>query len=187
MVGDKHNVLVHYKNVCSPDQSGVVVCNPFKWDVLCSFLIENHAVFCVPAITEKWIFPLNYRNRKVVGDTQDVLIHYVDISAPNLFGVVLWNHGTLLYEILCGCGLMFLLKNHVCLCVPTTTGKMNSIPQPQEQKSGRRTQCSSTPCECLCTLPIWYCCLNPFYMRYIVVHFDWKSCCLLCTFHNSGW
>ena len=83
------------------------------------------------------------------------------------------SYGTLLYEIFCGCGLMFLIENHVCLCVPATTEKMNFIPQPQEQKSGRRpTQCSGTPCECLCTNPSEYCCLQPFYMRYIVVHFD---------------
>ena len=94
------------------------------------------------------------------------------------------SYGTLLYEIFCGCGLMFLIKNHVCLCVPTTTGKMNSIPQPQEQKSGRRTQCSSTPCECLCTQPIWYCCLQPFYMRYLVVH-SWLKICLFVYVHQQ--
>ena len=30
MVGGKHNVLVHYADVCAPDLSGVVHCNPFK-------------------------------------------------------------------------------------------------------------------------------------------------------------
>ncbi|OEU12544.1 hypothetical protein FRACYDRAFT_243796 [Fragilariopsis cylindrus CCMP1102] len=30
MVGGKHNVPVHYVNVCAPDPSGVVLCNLFK-------------------------------------------------------------------------------------------------------------------------------------------------------------
>ena len=58
---------------------------------------------------------------------------------------------------------------HLCACHKS---KMDLIPQPQEQKSGRRqTQCSGTLWECLCTWPIWYCCLQPFHMRYFVVHF----------------
>ena len=43
VVGGKHNVLVHYVDVSVPNPSGVVVlCTPFKWDVLCSFLIKKH-------------------------------------------------------------------------------------------------------------------------------------------------
>ena len=43
MVRGKHNALVHFVDVCAPNPSGVVVlCTPFKWDVLCSFLIKKH-------------------------------------------------------------------------------------------------------------------------------------------------
>ena len=31
VVGGKHNVLVYYVDVCAPDPSGVIHCNPFKW------------------------------------------------------------------------------------------------------------------------------------------------------------
>ena len=77
----------------------------------------------------------------------------------------------------------FLVKNHVfCMCNSSET---NFIPRPHEQESGRRqTQCSSTRCECLCTLLIWYCPLQPFQMRNVVVHFYQKSC-YLCAFHIS--
>ena len=54
VVVGKHNVLVHYGDISEPDPSGVVVCNPFKWDILCSFLIKNLVIF-VPSTTEKWI------------------------------------------------------------------------------------------------------------------------------------
>ena len=62
--------------------------------MLCLFLIKNHAVVVfMPATTAKRsLFP-NHRNRKVVGGccTHNGLVHYVDISAPNLFGVVFCN------------------------------------------------------------------------------------------------
>ena len=38
----------------------------------------------------------------------------------------------------------------------------------------RRTQWSSKLCGCMCTRLIWCCPLQPFYMRYVVVHFDQK-------------
>ena len=53
VVGGKHNVLVHYMDVSAPDPSGVVLCNPFKWDNVCSFLIKNHLVVSVPSTTVK--------------------------------------------------------------------------------------------------------------------------------------
>ena len=71
-----------------------------------------------------------------------------------------------------------------CLCA-CHKSEINFTPQPQEKKScRRRTQYSSTLFGCLCTLPIWCCPLQPFQMRYFVVHFDSKSCCL-CAFLNS--
>ena len=63
---------------------------------------------------------------------------------------------------------------------------MSIIPQPQKQKSCRRqTQCSSKPCGCLCTQPIWCRPLQPFYMRYFGFISDQKSCCCFCACHNS--
>ena len=55
------------------------------------FLIQNHIYFCVPATKARWILFLNHRNRKVVGGKHNILVHYVDKSAPILFGVVLCN------------------------------------------------------------------------------------------------
>ena len=66
VVGGKHNVLVHSVDASAPDPSGIVVCNPFKQDILCSFLIQIHVFFCVPATKAKSILFLNHRDRKVV-------------------------------------------------------------------------------------------------------------------------
>ena len=90
VVGGKHNVLVYYENASASNSEGVVLCSPFKWDILCSFLIENVVIF-VPSTTAKWISFRNHRNRKVVGGKHNVLVHYVDASAPNPSGVVLCN------------------------------------------------------------------------------------------------
>ena len=30
VMGDKHNVLVHFLNVCAPKSSGIVLCNPVR-------------------------------------------------------------------------------------------------------------------------------------------------------------
>ena len=55
-----------------------------------SFLIKNHVV-CVPSTTAKCISFHNQRNRKVVGGKHNVLILYVEASAPDPSGVVLCN------------------------------------------------------------------------------------------------
>ena len=73
------------------DPTGVVFCNPFKWDILCSFLIKKVIVF-VRATTANQISFHNHRNRKVIGGKHNVLVLYVDASAPNLSGAVLCNH-----------------------------------------------------------------------------------------------
>ena len=63
----------------------------FKWDSLWFiFSIKDYVIF-VPAIKAKWILFHNHRKRKVVGCQQNVLVYYVDGSAPELFGVVLCN------------------------------------------------------------------------------------------------
>ena len=91
VVGGKHNILVLYVNASAPDPSDVVLCNPFKWDILLFILINNHAVVFVPSTPAKWISFRNRRNKKVVGGIHNVHISYADASAPNLFGVVLCN------------------------------------------------------------------------------------------------
>ena len=89
-VGGKHNVPVHCVDLSAPDPVGVVIWNPFIWDILWSFLVQNH-IFCVCATTAKWILFLNHSNRKVVGGKHHILVHYVDVCAPDPSGVVLWN------------------------------------------------------------------------------------------------
>ena len=99
---------------CAPGLSGVVLCNPFKWDILCSFLIKNLVIF-VRATTANWISFHNHRNRKVVGGKRNVLLHYVDVSAPDPSGVVLCN--PFKWDIVCP----FLIKNHLVVFVPSAT------------------------------------------------------------------
>ena len=80
------------------------------------------------------------------------------------------------------CGSFWLKVLFLCAC---HISKMNFIPQPQKQKSGRRhTKCSSSLCEWLGTQPIWCCPLRPLQMRYFVVHFDQKSC-YFCACHKN--
>ena len=62
-------------------------------------------------------------------------------------------------------------KSCCCFCA-CHNSKTNFIPQSQEQKScGRQTQHSSIVCGCLCTQPVWCCPMEPFQMRYFVVHY----------------
>ena len=93
VVEGKHNVLVHYVDVSATGLFGVVFCNPFKWIILYFIFSDpKSCYFCVPASIAKWILFLNHRNRKVIGCQHNVLIvHYLNITAPNLFGVVLCN------------------------------------------------------------------------------------------------
>ena len=55
-------------------------------------------------------------NRKDAGGKQNVLIHYVDVCAPNLFGVVLCNQ-------FIGDILWFIFVKILTICVPTTLAK----------------------------------------------------------------
>ena len=117
VVGGKHNVLVLYVDASAPNPSGVVLCNPFIWDILYSYLIKNHVVVFVPSTPAKWISFRNQRNRKVVGGNHNVLLLYVDASTPDSSGVVLCN--PFIWDILYS----FLIKNHVVVGVPSTTVK----------------------------------------------------------------
>ena len=90
VVGGQHNVPVQYVNVCAPNPAGVVQWNPFKWDILWFILIQN-LVICVPTTLAKRILSPNHMNKKVVGGKSNVLIHYVDVCAPDPFDVVFCN------------------------------------------------------------------------------------------------
>ena len=61
-------------------------------EIFCgSFILIENLVVCVPSTTVKQILFLNHRKRKVVGGKDSVLEYYMDASAPDLSGVVLWN------------------------------------------------------------------------------------------------
>ena len=102
----------------SPNPSGVVFCNSFKWDILLFILIENH-VICVPSTTTKWISFCNHGNRKLVGGKHSVLVLYVNASASNPSCFVLCK--SFKWDILYS----FLIKNHVVVFVPSTTVNCN--------------------------------------------------------------
>ena len=90
VAGGSHNVLVHHLDISVLDLEDVVCWNPFKEDILCSFLVKNHVV-CVPAMTAECILLHNHMSRKVVGGKHNVLVHYVDVSAPDPEDVLLCN------------------------------------------------------------------------------------------------
>ena len=125
---------------------------------------------CVPATNAKWVLFLNHRNRKVVGGKHNVLVHCVNVCAPDQAGVVLWN--PFIWDTL-----WFIFSDpKSCYFCAFHNSELDFIPQPKEQKSGRRqTQYSSTLCRCLCKWLGRCCHMEPFYMRYFVVHFYQKS------------
>ena len=123
--GRKHNVLEPYVNVCALDHSGVVICNPFKWDILW-FILINNLVFCVPTTLAKWILFRNYMIKKVVGGVHNVLAHYVNVCAPDPFGIGLCN--PFKWDILCS----FLIRKIMLFFVCLPQKEMNFIPQPKE-------------------------------------------------------
>ncbi|OEU09744.1 hypothetical protein FRACYDRAFT_248001 [Fragilariopsis cylindrus CCMP1102] len=103
VVGGKHNVLVHYVNVCAPDPSGA----------LSSATLVVH-------FDQKSCYYL------FVGGKINALLHYVDVCAPDPSGVL--SSATLPYEIFCNSSLI----ENLVVCVPSTTAKWIPIPQPQE-------------------------------------------------------
>ena len=59
--------------------------------IFCVHFWSKIMLFSVPSTTAKWISFHNHRNRKVVGGKHNVLIHYLDICAPDPSSVVLCN------------------------------------------------------------------------------------------------
>ena len=113
-------VLIYYVDVIAPNLFGVVLCNPFKWDILCSFLTKKHVVVSVPSTPAIWISFHNHMDRKVVGGKLNALILYVNACAPNLSGVVLCN--PFKWDILCS----FLTKKLLFLCLPHQQNEYHS-------------------------------------------------------------
>ena len=142
-------------------------------------------MFFVRATAVKQILFLNHRYRKVVGDKHNVLVHYVDVSAPIpssiVWNIVICNPSR--WDILC----IFLTQNHVVFCVPATKAKWILFLNHRYGKvvEGKHIVCSSTLCEYLCIWHSWCCPLQPFQMRYFVVHFWSKILLFLCACHNS--
>ena len=90
LMGGNYNVQVHFKNASASNPEGVVLCNTFKWDILLFILIENDFV-CMPSTTADGNLFNNHRYKKVVGGNTNVLVYYVDASAPDSEGVILCN------------------------------------------------------------------------------------------------
>ena len=95
-----------------------------------SVLIKNHIVVFVPCTAVKWISFCNHRNRNVVGGKHNILVLYVNTSAPNPSGAALCN--PFKWDIL----LFILIKNlvFVCLLCAYHISKTILFPQPHEQK-----------------------------------------------------
>ena len=142
-------------------------------NLLLFILTENLDIF-VPGTTAKQILSLNHRNRKDVGGKHNVLVHYVNASAPNLFDVLFCN--PFKWHIL-----LFISDQKSCYICSCNSSEKNFIPQLQKQKSGRReAQWSNTLCECLCTWPSWVLSYgrtlpNEIFCVSLLFVLDWKS------------
>ena len=90
VVRGNHNVLIHNAEVYAPDSKSVFLCNPFKWDISWFILIKNHVTF-VPTTLGKRILFCNHSNKKVVGGMHNVLVHFMDVCAPDSSDIVLCN------------------------------------------------------------------------------------------------
>ena len=118
----------------------------------CSFLSKILLFICVPTTLAKQILFLNHMNRKGTEKMQEAnsMFQYSMWMFVHPTYLVLFS-ATLSIEIFCG---SFLSKILLFVCLPQqqNNSKTNFIPQPHEQKSGRRDKhCSSTLCECLCS------------------------------------
>ena len=93
VVGDKHNVLAHYVDVSATSLLDVVLCNPFKWDILWVIISDQKSCyFCVPAITARCISFRNYKERKVVEDSHNVLVYYLPCYLIWDSAYLVWEH-----------------------------------------------------------------------------------------------
>ena len=60
-------------------------------EIFCGASLIKNLVICVPTTLAKQILFLNHMDRKVVGGKHNVLVHYVDVCAPDSSSVVFCN------------------------------------------------------------------------------------------------
>ena len=60
-------------------------------EIFCGASLIKNLVICVPTTLAKQILFLNHMDRKVVGGKHNVLVHYVDVCAPNPSVIVVCN------------------------------------------------------------------------------------------------
>ena len=83
VVGGKCSILVHYVDVCAPYLSGAVLAlQPFQMRYFVVLFDQKSCYFCVPTTLAKQFFFCNHNNKKVVEGKHNVLVHYVEASAP---------------------------------------------------------------------------------------------------------
>ena len=109
VVQGKHNVLIHYVDVFAPNPSVVVHCNSFIWDIL--WFISDRKSCCHNSKMN--IIP-QPQEQKVVGGKNNVLIHYVDVFAPDPSSDLLCH--PFIWDIL-----QFISIEYLAVCVPSTT------------------------------------------------------------------
>ena len=83
----KPPTLHQHKKICTGACMGMFVQPLLCHDVVCVRTFKGFFsnCCCVRASTAKQIFFLSYRNRKVVGGTHNVLVHYMEDCAPNMW------------------------------------------------------------------------------------------------------
>ena len=125
-------------------------------------------MFFVGATTVKCLLFLNHRNRKVVGDKHNILVHCVNVCAHDPSSVFFCN--LFKWDIL-----WFIISDHESSCYFCVCNN--------KQSGRRQTQCSSTLCECLGTPDLSGVVLcNP--CKWDILSFiisDPESCCCLCA------
>ena len=70
VVGGKHIILVHSMHVCAPDSSGVVLCNPFKWDILWFISGPKSCYLCACHKSEMHFIPQPHEQKSGRRQTQ---------------------------------------------------------------------------------------------------------------------
>ena len=133
-------------------------------------------LFFVPAIIALWILFLNHTNRKVVGGKHNVLVHNVDVCAPDPTDVVLWN--PVIWDILW----FILIQNLVIFVCATAVKQIWFLNHRNRKDVGGKHKilvqyvnvCAPDPSGNV----LWN-----FHMRYFVVHFWLKILLLVCLPH----
>ena len=132
----------------------------------------------MPITAAKWISFRNQKYRKVVGGKYTVLIHFVNVSAPNPTIVVLWN--PFKWEIL-----KFISIENLVVCVPSTVAKWISFRNQRHRKVvGGKQNILVHYWDVSAPGPSVVVLCNSFIWDILWFIFDQKSCCLG-PCHNS--